>query len=167
VKSLLRILLLTLAFNLNAQERISIGVLQDARLAVLGDDIGNEPFTPDFIVRLDMEGIGRFRYMSLRTEWEYADLAGGYYNRGGIMVGVNYIAKDFVLSAHIGPNIIKRRYMKAEGGVLAWSFNGELAYNITDRISVIASNQLLNRADVVNEPIRYSFFTGIRYYLEK
>jgi hypothetical protein len=167
VKSLLRILLLTLAFNSYSQERISVSVLQDAKLAILGDDIGNDPFTADFIVRLDMEGAGRFKYISLRTEWEYADLAGGYYNRGGIMVGLNYIVKNFVLSAHIGPNIIKRRYMKIEGGVLAWSFNGELAYNITDRISVIASNQLLNRADVVNEPIRYSFFTGARFYLEK
>ena len=167
MKSLLRILLLTLAFNSYSQERISVSVLQDAKLAILGDDIGNDPFTADFIVRLDMEGAGRFKYISLRTEWEYADLAGGYYSRGGIMVGLNYIVKNFVLSAHIGPNIIKRRYMKIEGGVLAWSFNGELAYNITDRISVIASNQLLNRADVVNEPIRYSFFTGARFYLEK
>lgn len=164
MKSLLRTLLLTLAFNSYSQERISVSVLQDAKLAILGDDIGNDPFTADFIVRLDMEGIGRFKYISLRTEWEYADLAGGYYNRGGIMVGLNYIVKDFVLSAHIGPNIIKRRYMKTEGGVLAWSFNGELAYNITDRFSLIASNQLLNRADVVNEPIRYSFFGGIKMY---
>jgi len=164
MKSLLRILLLTLAFNLNAQERISVGILQDAKLAVLGDNIGNEPFTPDFILRLDMEGIGRFKYVSLRIEWEYADLAGGYYNRMGGMVGVNYIIKHFVLSAHIGPNIIKRRYMKTEGGVLAWSFNGELSYNINDKISLIASNQLLNRADVINEPIRYSFFGGIKMY---
>lgn len=167
MKSLLRILLLTLAFNINAQERISVGILQDARLAVLGDDIGNEPFTPDFIVRLDMEGIGRFKYVSLRTEWEYADLAGGYYNRGSILAGYNWIVNNFILSAHLGPGIIKRRYMKASGGVLAFALYLDLSYNINNRLVLVGSNQLLNRADVVNEPIRYSFFSGIRYYLEK
>ena len=87
MKSLLKTLLLILAFNTHAQERVSISVLQDARLAVLGDNIGNDAFTPDFIVRLGMEGIGRFKYVSLRTEWEYANLAGGYYNRGSIFIG--------------------------------------------------------------------------------
>ena len=101
------LLLLTLALNTYAQERVSVSVLQDARLAVLGDDIGNDAFTPDFIVRLDMEGIGRFKYVSLRTEWEYANLAGGYYNRGSILVGYNWIVKKFVLSSHLGPSILK------------------------------------------------------------
>jgi len=166
VKSLLRILLLILALNTCAQERVSVSVLQDARLAVLGDDIGNDAFTPDFIVRLDMEGIGRFKYVSLRTEWEYANLAGGYYNRGSILFGYNWIVKKFVLSSHLGPGILERRYMKASGGVLAFTFNADAVYNLTDRISLVASNQLINRADVVNEPIRYSFFGGIKLYFK-
>ena len=107
MKSLLRILLLTLALNTYAQERVSVSVLQDARLAILGDDIGNDAFTPDFIVRLDMEGIGRFSYVSLRTEWEYANLAGGYYNRGSLMIGYNWLIDKLVLSTHFGPGIIK------------------------------------------------------------
>ena len=166
MKNLLKTLLLILALNTYAQERVSISVLQDARLAVLGDDIGNDAFTPDFIVRLDMEGIGRFKYVSLRSEWEYANLAGGYYNRGSILVGYNWIVKKFVLSSHLGPSILKRRYMKASGGVLAFTFNADATYPLTDRISLVASNQLLNRADVVNEPIRYSFFAGIKLHFK-
>ena len=166
MKSLLKILALFTCLNLTAQERVSISVLQDARLAVLGDDIGNDPFTPDFIVRLGMEGIGRFKYVSLRTEWEYANLAGGYYNRGSILAGYNWIYDNLVVSAHVGPGIIQRRYLKAGGGVLAFAFYADAAYAINDYLSVCVSNQLLNRADVVNEPIRYSFFAGIKIYFK-
>jgi hypothetical protein len=167
VKSLLKTLLLILALNTYAQERVSISVLQDARLAVLGDDIGNDPFTPDFIVRLGMEGVGRFKYVSLRTEWEYADLAGGYYNRGSIFVGYNWLIDKLVVSTHIGPGIIKRRYMKASGGVLAFTFNADASYPLNDYISITIANQWTNRADVVNEPIRYSLFGGIKLYFKE
>ena len=166
MKSLLRILLLTLALNTYAQERVSVSVLQDARLAILGDDIGNDAFTPDFIVRLDMEGIGRFSYVSLRTEWEYANLAGGYYNRGSLMIGYNWLIDKLVLSTHFGPGIIKRRYMKINGGVLAFTLNAEASYPLNDYISLIISNQLINRADVISEPIRYSFFGGVKIYFK-
>lgn len=134
---------------------------------MLGDNIGNDPFTPDFIIRLGMEGIGRSKYVSLRTEWEYANLAGGYYNRGSILAGYNWIVDDFVLSAHLGPGIIQRRYLKASGGVLAFALNIDAYYNLTENIGIVFSNQFLNRADVVNEPIRYSFFAGIRGYFRK
>jgi hypothetical protein len=166
MKKLLLILLLSLGLNTYSQERISVSVLQDARLAVLGDDIGNDAFTPNFIVRLDMEGLGRFKYISLRTEWEYANLRGGYYNRGSILVGKNWIVKKFILSSHLGPSILQRRYMKASGGVLAFVFNADVAYQLTNQVSLIASNQLINRADVVNKPIRYSFFGGIKLYFK-
>ena len=167
MRSLLKILALFTYLNLTAQERVSISVLQDARLAVLGDDIGNDPFTPDFIVRLGMEGIGRFKYVSLRTEWEYANLAGGYYNRGSLLGGYNWIYDNLIMSAHVGPGIIQRRYLKASGGVLAFALNLDLYYGLNEQIGVVLSNQLLNRADVVNEPIRYSFFAGIRGYFRK
>ena len=113
-----------------------------------------------------MEGNGRRSYISCRLEWEYANLAGGYYNRVSTLVGYNWIVKKFVLSSHLGPSILKRRYMKASGGVLAFTFNADATYPLTDRISLVASNQLLNRADVVNEPIRYSFFAGIKLYFK-
>ena len=167
MKSLLKTLLLILALNTYAQERVSVSVLQDARLAVLGDDIGNDAFTPDFIVRLDMEGIGRFKYVSLRTEWEYANLVGGYYNRGSIFVGYNWLINKLVLSTHIGPGIIKRRYMKASGGVLAFTFNTDASYPLNNYISITIANQWTNRADVVNEPIRYSLFGGIKFYFKE
>ena len=134
---------------------------------MLGDDIGNDPFTPDFIVRLGMEGIGRFKYVSLRTEWEYANLAGGYYNRGSILGGYNWIYDNLVMSAHVGPGIIQRRYLKASGGVLAFALNLDLYYGLGEQFGIVLSNQFLNRADVVNEPIRYSFFAGIRGYFRK
>jgi hypothetical protein len=164
VKSLFRILLLTLAFNTYAQERVNFSVLQDARLAILGDDIGNKPFTEDVILRVDMEGNGRRGYISGRLEWEYAALKGGYYNRISTLAGYNWILGKYIVSMHTGPGIIKRTYKKASGGVMAWAVTTDLAYELTDMISLIVSNQILNRADVVNEPIRYSFFGGIKMY---
>lgn len=113
-----------------------------------------------------MEGIGRFRYVSLRTEWEYANLVGGYFNRGSILAGCNWPINKFVLSAHVGPGILKRRYMKASGGVLVFTMNADAAYSINDYLSLIIGNQIVNRADVVNEPIRYSFFSGIKLYFK-
>jgi hypothetical protein len=56
--------------------------------------------------------------------------------------------------------------MKASGGVLAFVFNADVAYQLTNQVSLIASNQLINRADVVNKPIRYSFFGGIKLYFK-
>jgi len=164
VKSLLRILLLTLALNTYAQERVNLSVLQDARLAVLGDDIGNKPFTEDLIFRLDLEDRGRRGYISSRLEWEYAALKGGYYNRWSLFAGYNWIIDKYILSIHSGPGIITRTYEKASGGVVTWTSNIDVAYELTNKISLIASNQVLNRADVVNEPLRYSFFCGIKMY---
>lgn len=167
MKSLFKILLLTLAFNTYGQERVNFSVLQDARLAILGDDIGNKPFTEDVILRVDMEGNGRRGYISGRLEWEYAALKGGYYNRISTLGGYNWILGKYIVSTHTGPGIIKRTYKKASGGVVAWTVAADLAYELNDRISFVASNQIVNRADVVNEPLRYSFFGGIKMYFNR
>ena len=57
--------------------------------------------------------------------------------------------------------------MKASGGVLAFTFNADASYPLNDYISIVISNQWTNRADVVNEPIRYSLFGGIKLYFKE
>src|SRR5690606_31889043 len=62
------------------QERLSVSVLQDVRLGIVGDKEHNyDAFTLDILVRLKMQGNQqKYGYLTIYPEFEYADLKQSY-----------------------------------------------------------------------------------------
>src|SRR5690606_12257742 len=68
-------LMFMMAICSQAQEKVSIAVLQDVRLAVAGDDKGNAAFTTNILARIKMQGKqAEYGYLIIYPEFEYANL---------------------------------------------------------------------------------------------
>ena len=58
-----------------SQEKMSLGVFQDARLMFLGDERGNSPGTMDLLLRLRLEGKQKkIGYFVFYLSYEHANL---------------------------------------------------------------------------------------------
>ena len=154
--------------QLYSQQKVSIGLYQDTRLAVLGDDHNNEAFTLNFISNLKMQGHQqKFGYMVIYPEFEYADLKGegGVYKRYSANVGYtfNKIFKNFEYTASVSFGFIDRW----KASYHSWGLNGEIAYLITDNLKINALAQFVKRRDLGHryggEHLRFSGFIGINY----
>lgn len=151
------LLLTTLLFS---QERVSIGIYQDVKLATQADDYGNKPFTRDLIIRLNMQGNQQsFGYMVMFPEFETADLKGGLYSRWSANGGYvfNFI-KNVELSATVGIGVIHRHKV----GYASFGGGGTISYQI-NRIKLVSLWQLTSRKDI--DKIRNSLFFGIEINL--
>lgn len=159
---LLTLTALLIAFTLSGQTRF--GVNQDVRLALQGDDKGNEAFTTNLTLRLST-ALGKTDYLQTFAygEYETADLVGGLYQRAGIGLGVSFNnwIKNFELNAMYGGGFIFR-----EGESFAnWDLTGQLVYNISPKIALTTEIQQTKRNDLNNQPFRYSGKFGIRITL--
>lgn len=144
-----------------AQERVSVSIHQDFKLAFIGDNKSYEAGTIDVILRLKMQGNQqKHGYMVVMPEFEYAELI-GIYRRYSANIGYtfNTIVKDFEASLGGGYGFIDR-FDKSMS-----SFNGyaELSYKINDRFKVSLLSQFTERKDI--ELWRYSGFIGLEINL--
>jgi hypothetical protein len=63
---------------LSFAQGITLNISQDARLALVGDERGNHPFTTNVNVAAEFRGWQKGNsYFLMRPEIEYADLKGG------------------------------------------------------------------------------------------
>ena len=75
-------ILLFISCSLTAQENVSVSLCQDAKLAFVGDDIGNDAFTTDVIIRLNLKGSqDKIGYGYMFPEFEFANLKGANFNK--------------------------------------------------------------------------------------
>lgn len=129
MKKLILIVLLIPSFII-AQENIEIGIYQDFKLAFIGDDKGNDPFTPAFIFRFNMQGKQQsFGYMVIGFEIDYAELQGGTFNRYSVNVGytLNKLYFDnWEANASINYGMIDRWNIIFKG----FAYSGTLSYKI-------------------------------------
>ena len=89
-------LLLLIPMLVFSQSSVTTGVMQDARLALVGDNNGNEAYTADLVFRVLFEGNQReFGHWDGGLEYEHADLKGGAYNRFSLNFG--YTFNQFVI----------------------------------------------------------------------
>lgn len=173
MKLLIHSLIFLVTFILQAQ--VSLGVYQDARLLVLGDNKGNAPGTIDLIATLDMRG-NQFAvyYFNIKALYEYANLAGGKFHRYSVHTGwvFNKWFENIEAGIFTGVGIIHRDKELRVGGVLTYSLMGEINYKITDKLTASAHYELLYRNDLVglyNEPnpIKPNFSIGLKYQILK
>lgn len=143
-----------------AQNNISIGVYQDARLALLGDDKGNDAFTLDVKIDVSLQGYQfEWYYFEIRPQFEYANLQGGKYISwlvsGGWVFNQLFI-KNVEAGIYPTIGIIQRKQSFGTYGV-----SGDISYKI-GRFKISALYQWIKRGDI-SEGLKPNFYVGVKY----
>lgn len=152
MKKLLLVLAL-LPLTALAQGNIAINLAQDLRLATVGDTNGNEAFTPNFILRVDLQdNQGKHGYFVVGTEYEHAALNNARYDRYSINAGYtfNQINKfELTFLANYGMTVRNLQQPNKEVKAAFTGFAGSisLSYPIIENLRVVAIGQLSHRVD--------------------
>lgn len=168
MKNLSKILIafILIASPINAQDKVTIGITQDVRLAFSEDNAGNKPFTKDIILFADLEGpqFGSF-YPSVKLQYETADLAGGeflkYTVSGGLTYTDLYMPKIWFIPAYdidfglfLGGGLLSRptinnmKNFDAVPAHLVYSVIFEASVKLTRTISFLVKYELNNATDL-------------------
>lgn len=91
MKNLLLVLILSLSLHSISQNTVTLNISQDLKLATIGDDKGNDPFTLDLVTAFEWQGYQKQSgYIIVRPEFELAELKGGTYKRFSANVGYTF-----------------------------------------------------------------------------
>lgn len=165
-KKTILILVLWIVFNcimaiwLNkaySQERVRLAVLQDVKLATVGDkDHNYDAFTADVLIRLKMAGNQqKYGYLTIFPQFEYAGLETPY-TRYSANVGYTLNQFRFVeLMPYIGYGISNH-----DGSYKSISFCGELAIPI-GRFNIVIDGEYLKRKEL--DKWLFSGYAGVEY----
>lgn len=140
-----------------SQEKVSVNLLQDLKLATVGDEKrGYKSFTTDILLRIKMQGNQqKLGYMIIYPEYEFADLKSKY-QRYSANVGYvfNNLFNDFELESSIGYGFINHSGTTNSLGM--WF---GVNYIINDVLKINTGYQIVDRTDI--DKIRYSGFFGL------
>ena len=178
MRQILLLLLLCGMTALSSAQNIGIGVFQDAKLAFFEDDYGNTPYTADIRIEFalhgfELWGLGR---TVIGGTYEYADLAGGKYQRWGAQGGFafDYVG-PFKVTPMVGAGIINR--MSDTQGYISLEASVDVEYFIIPKLSAGFKSTLTQRGDLWTKyqdrtgsyrpwDWRRNFYIGIKYYLD-
>jgi hypothetical protein len=173
----------------NGQEStMSISIHQDVRLFLFGDDRGNSSFTPDLLVRLEVDAF-KLKKSSIRMYFgaEYSDLNSANFQR--FLLGVGYITKfsfleKFIFGLYVDHGIIFRgkgsflikndpphqKKMDDETSYMGLSINFETTYPITKKLRLSLLYQAIDRKDLTSRfgteyNTKGSIFLGVKFAL--
>ena len=162
MKKLIYILLFIPFISLS--QGISVNLSQDARLALIGDERGNSPFTANVNVAAEFRGWQKgSSYFLMRPEIEYADLKGGELYRMTANFGYtfNKWIKDVDFTATVGGGMLSRHGL---GGLHAQS-NLQTTWYFTKGIGLFLDSEFVQRIDLPNKFLVYSGKLGIKIML--
>lgn len=153
---------------LSAQDKISIGVYQDARLLVLGDDNGNEAATLDIKFDISLQGKQfKYYYFELRPQFEYANLSGGKYV-SWLINGGWVFNKLIINNIEIGGYLTTGMIHRWEGSWFTYGLSGDISYKI-GRFKISGLCQLIERNDLKQyygtKGLQPNFYIGLKYEL--
>jgi len=157
-------LLLFLIPIISLSQGISLNVSQDARLALVGDERGNEAFTTNVNLGFELRGWQKGNsYFLMRPEIEYADLQGGELYRMTANFGYtfNKWIKDVDFTATIGGGMLSRY----ELGGLHTQANLQTTWYFTKGIGLFLDSEFVQRIDLPNKFLVYSGKVGIKIML--
>ena len=149
---------------ISLSQGISINLSQDARLALIGDDRGNQPFTTNVNVAAEFRGWQKGNsYFLMRPEIEYADLKGGELYRMTANFGYtfNKWVKDVDFTATVGGGMLSRHEL---GGLHAQA-NLQTTWYFTKGVGLFLDSEFVQRRDLPNKFIGYSGKIGIKIIL--
>lgn len=157
-----------------SQEKMSLGVFQDARLMFLGDERGNSPGTMDLLLRLRLEGKQKkIGYFVFYLSYEHANLASTLI-RYSSSVGFtfNNLSKSnkfinrFDFTPTIGYGNLNRNRNNSIDKYYNWSFCEETSFKVNKFMKISFLTQLMQRSDLKRKKsnnrriARFSCFIG-------
>lgn len=182
MKALLLFLCLFCFLQSKGQEStISISVHQDLRLLFVGDDHGNSSFTPNLLVRFEMEAFKiKKSSFPLYLGIEYADLNSASLQR--FFIGIGFVTKfsfleNFLFGFYIDHGIILRGKSSfldpnnmEESSFMGLSLNFETTYPITEKLRLSLLYETMDRKDLTSRfetdfNIKRSVFVGVKFAL--
>jgi hypothetical protein len=149
---------------ISLSQGISMNLSQDARLAIVGDDRGNEAFTTNVNLAAEFRGWQKgSSYFLMRPELEYADLKGGELYRMTANFGYtfNKWVKNVDFTATVGGGMLSRHGL----GGLHTQANLQTTWYFTKRIGLFLDSEFVQRRDLPNKFIGYSGKIGIKIIL--
>ena len=162
MKTLIYILLFSPLISLG--QGISLNISQDARLALVGDERGNESFTTNVNLGFELRGLQKGNsYFLMKPEIEYADLQGGELYRMTANFGYtfNKWIKDIDFTATIGGGMLSRY----ELGGLHTQANLQTTWYLTKGVGLFLGSEFVQRIDLPNKFVGYSGKIGIKIIL--
>ena len=143
---------------------ISLNISQDARLALVGDDRGNEAFTTNVNLAAEFRGWQKGNsYFLMRPEIEYADLQGGELYRMTANFGYTFNKwfnkVDF--TATVGGGMLSRY----ELGGLHTQANLQTTWYLTKGVGLFLGSEFVQRIDLPNKFVGYSGKVGVKIIL--
>jgi len=149
---------------ISLSQGISLNVSQDARLAIVGDDRGNEAFTTNVNLGFELRGLQKGNsYFLMRPEIEYADLKGGELYRMTANFGYtfNKWIKNVDFTATVGGGMLSRHGL----GGLHTQANLQTTWYFTKGIGLFLDSEFVQRIDLPNKFLVYSGKVGIKIIL--
>jgi hypothetical protein len=149
---------------ISLSQGISLNVSQDARLALVGDERGNEAFTTNVNLAAEFRGWQKGNsYFLMRPEIEYADLQGGELYRMTANFGYtfNKWVKDVDFTATVGGGMLSRHGL----GGLHTQANLQTTWYFTKGIGLFLDSEFVQRRDLPNKFIGYSGKLGFKIIL--
>jgi hypothetical protein len=143
---------------------ISLNFSQDARLAIVGDDRGNEAFTTNVNLAAEFRGWQKGNsYFLMRPEIEYADLKGGELYRMTANFGYTFNKwfNNVDFTATIGGGMLSRYGL----GGLHTQANLQTTWYFTKGIGLFLDSEFVQRIDLQNKFVGYSGKIGIKIIL--
>jgi len=143
---------------------ISLNISQDARLALVGDERGNEAFTTNVNVAAEFRGWQKGNsYFLMRPELEYADLKGGELYRMTANFGYTFNKwfNNVDFTATVGGGMLSRYDL----GGLHTQANLQTTWYFTKGIGLFLDSEFVQRIDLPNKFIGYSGKIGIKIIL--
>jgi len=143
---------------------ISINISQDARLALIGDERGNEAFTTNVNVAAEFRGWQKGNsYFLMRPEIEYADLQGGELYRMTANFGYTFNKwfKNVDFTATVGGGMLSRHGL----GGLHTQANLQTTWYFTKGVGLFLDSEFVQRIDLPNKFVGYSGKIGIKIIL--
>jgi len=149
---------------ISLSQGISLNVSQDARLALVGDERGNEAFTTNVNVGAEFRGWQKgSSYFLMRPELEYADLKGGELYRMTANFGYTFNKwfKDVDFTVTLGGGMLSRHKL----GGLHTQANLQTTWYFTKGVGLFLDSEFVQRIDLPNKFVGYSGKIGIKIIL--
>ena len=144
-------------YNVYSQEKVSFSLLQDVKLATIGDTKrGYKAFTINLLARIKMQGNQqKLGYMIIYPEYEYAELQSTYHRySANVGYSFNNIINNLEFETAVSYGFINHNGTTRSVG--AWFGTN---YIISKALKINAGYQIVERTDI--NKIRFSGFIGL------
>ena len=151
-----------------AQEKPSLSIYQDGRLAFLGDDKGNDSGTLNILARLKMQGNQqKWGYLVIFPEFEYADIVGSYKRYSA---NIGYALNKLIVNRTEATAALGYGWIDRYGyTTCSWSLSGTIAYKLKSHLKLNVLGQFTERTDLLlmygENELRFSGFVGFEINL--